>query len=287
MVHRLWFLKTITGCALLWGVGFAFPAQIWAASSHKAALQSAQRLYQQKQWSQAAATAQRAVAAPDASSDKASTAGLYVILGASLYHSKQPVLAWSAFERALLWSRKATLPADADAGMKKLFASAQKQVRSRLGLSDGAKDATRPPPRRPPVSAAASQRPHIGWILGWVSVGLTGAALGLAAVSGGNAYINAQEASNLLREARREGYSQALMDPIISSVHERAATYGTVANVSYAVAGATALGATGFFLWAFFGSKQAPSPQASSPRSVLLQPMVRSPQAGRVILDVR
>ncbi len=109
---------------------------------------------------------------------------------------------------------------------------------------------------------------HIGSILGWVTTVVAGASLATGAVAGGNAFVDATEASKLLREARRNGYHQIFMNPVITEVHARAVTYSMVANVFFIVGGAAALGAAGFFLWAGLSKAPAkPARAALPPRS--------------------
>lgn len=245
----------------IWG-GAATPTHAASSPQLKAALVSIKALYGNQQWSNVVSQAQQAIQSPNASNFTNQYALLHVYLGAAFFQQKQKPLAYYAFEKALIWQPASTLPAGSSQGMQRLLASARKRLAKR-GLGQVAKTAATPTNKPAPSAKGGA---HIGWILGWVSVAVAGAAIGMASVAGGNAYINAQESANLLREARQNKYSQTLMDPIVTSVHERAVTYGTIANVGYIVAGTAAAGATGFFLWAFFASKKKGPAKAALPQ---------------------
>ncbi len=245
MSHQLWFLAV--GFFVLNGV-VSHSVEGATSSNLATSLRTVSSLYSQQQWAKAAVKAQKGLASASPSKALKQRADLYMYLGASLYQMKHRALAWSAFEKALGLSAGVKLPPGADSGLKRLFAKAKKKFRPDM-------EKLTKPLKRPKPAPVQSDRVHVGWILGWVSVVLTGGALGVAAVSGGNAFVNAKEASLLMRKARENSFSQVLMEPLVTNLHGRAVTYGTVANISYGVAGATALGATGFFLWAFLATR--------------------------------
>ncbi len=266
MDHSFWQQRLLV--ALCWTLGLGVwcgaISQSHAASSArlKAALVQIKTLYGNQRWSNVVAEAQQAVQSPKASSYSEQYALLYIYMGAAFFQLKQRALAYHAFEKALIWQPRSMLPAGSSQRMQKLLADTRKHLANQgLGQAVKKDSSTTTPSKAPEAKGGA----HVGVILGWVSVALAGAAIGMAGVAGGNAYINAQEAATLLRQARQQKYSQTLMDPIITSVHDRAVTYGTVANVGYIVAGTAALGATGFFLWAFLSNKKKPS-NASLPK---------------------
>lgn len=259
MSNRLWFL--VVGFLVVNGL---LLHNVEASSSRLAkALRTVSSLYNQKQWARAAAKAQGALSSVTLSRYRKRCSSLYMYMGASLFQLRHKAIAWQAFQKALQLRSSAALPAGASSALRRFFGKARRKLRPKAGVAKPSK----PPAPRPVRSGKA----HIGWILGWVSVALTGGALGVAGVSGGNARVNAGEASTLMRSARRNSYTQVLMEPIINEIHGRATTYATVTNVSFGVAGGTALAATGFFLWAFLASKSKSSAtQASSMNSTTL-----------------
>lgn len=244
MFERLWFL--MLGSVFL--CVCAMPVEAASSSPQlEAALVSVRALSRQQQWSQVATQAQDAIQSAKAEQFPVQYAQLHVYLGIALHQQGYRSLAFSAFERALIWNPRVSLPPDVSSGVQNLFASAQKQKQGSTATATTQKSET--------SSTIASTQPestrvHVGWIIGWVSVAVSAAALGLGFAAGGNAYTNAQESASLAKEARSKGFSQLSTDPIVTHVHANAVMYGTMANVSYAIAGAMALGATGFFLWA-------------------------------------
>jgi hypothetical protein len=262
MFIRLWLSAIIL--VANYGLVFSVQADETTTAQLEKILQVTMLSYSQGKWQDVVSRFHQELKKHKAENYPKQFAKMYVHLGGALFHLNMKSLAVGAFEQAVFLDHTVSSPQDNNKELATLF----EQTKTEALRFQTPPEKQAPKMSKAPISQShqVQRAPvHIGMILGWTSAVLVGASLGIAIVAGSNAYVDANGASDLLIKARQYNLSQPLIAPAITEIHQRAVTYGTLANVFYVVAGVAIIGATGFFLWANFSAP--PTKSVAIPQS--------------------